>query len=180
MEGSCRRAAEAGEPTSCRAGGCLFSGYAAIHPWSPPVLERGKMFTERIQLRPRYVHVQCGGRIDIEDFLLALNRGLDTAADSGRRAVVIDALNVDGTLSSAERFVLGDQIAYAQRAHDYVAAVVVVAHEPPMEMERLAEKVALKRGAVGKSFTEMSEAEQWIEELLAGWDDEAGDSEPVS
>ena len=138
------------------------------------------MFTERIQLRSRYVHVQCGGRIDIEDFLLALNRGLESAADYNRRAVLMDALNVDGTLSSAERFVLGDQIAYAQRAHDYVAAVVVVAHEPPMEEQRLAEKVAIRRGALGKSFTEMSEAEQWIEELLAGWDDDAGDSEPLS
>ena len=136
------------------------------------------MRTEQIQLRPRYVHVLCTGRMDIEDFLLALNQGLDSAAGTGRRAVLMDALSVDGTLSTAERFVLGDQIAYAQRTHDWVAAVVVVAHEPPMEPERLAEKVAINRGAVGKSFTDLPAAERWIEDHVENAPD-SEDPEPA-
>ena len=78
----------------------------------------------------------------------------------------MDALKVEGTLSKAERFVLGDDIAYAQRAHGFVAMIVVVADEPPLEAERFAEKVAINRGAVGKSFTDLSDAERWIEDHL--------------
>jgi hypothetical protein len=79
----------------------------------------------------------------------------------------MDAVNVDGTLSKAERFVLGDDIAYAQRAHGFVAMIAVVAKEPPLEAERFAEKVAINRGAMGKSFTDLSDAERWIEDHLA-------------
>jgi coenzyme F420-reducing hydrogenase delta subunit len=38
------------------------------------------MFTENIEVRPRYIHVLCSGTIELEGFVLALNRGLDTAA----------------------------------------------------------------------------------------------------
>jgi hypothetical protein len=124
------------------------------------------MLTDRVEVRPGYVHVVCSGTMELEDFVAALNRGLESAAESGRRAVVMDALDVDGTLSTAERFVLGDEIAYAQRAHGFVALIAVVAHEPPLEAERLAERVAINRGAVGKSFTALSDAEQWIEHRL--------------
>jgi hypothetical protein len=124
------------------------------------------MLIEKIEIRPQYIHVLCSGTIEVEGFVLALNRGLDTAASSGRKAVVMDALKVEGTLSKAERFVLGDDIAYAQRAHGFVAMIVVVADEPPLEAERFAEKVAINRGAVGKSFTDLSDAERWIEDHL--------------
>lgn len=132
--------------------------------YAPPLTET--MLTEKIEVRPQYVHVVCTGTIEIDDFVLALNRGLETAAGSGRRAVVMDALHVDGTLSAAERFVLGDSIAYTQRAHGFVAMIAVVANEPPLERDRFAEKVAINRGAVGKSFTDLSNAERWIEDSL--------------
>ena len=125
------------------------------------------MLTEKIEARPRYIHVRCSGTMDIEEFVLALNRGLAAAASSGREAVVMDALDVEGTLSKAERFVLGDSIAYAQRAHGFVALVAVVAPEPPLDADRFAEMVATNRGAVGKSFTDLSDAERWIEDQLA-------------
>jgi hypothetical protein len=139
------------------------------------------MITNSITVRPRYIHVSCSGRFDRESFVLALNQGLDRATSSGRKAVVMDALNVDGTLSKAERFVLGDEIAYAQRAHGFVAIIAVVANEPPLEAERLAEKVAINRGAVGQSFTELPAAERWIEEYLANLaaGDAPGDSGSV-
>lgn len=125
------------------------------------------MLAEKIEVRPNYIRVLCTGTIEIDDFVVALNRGLEEAARSGRKAVLMDALHVDGTLSGAERFVLGDSIAYAQRAHGFVAMIVVVAKEPPMEPARFAEKVAINRGAVGKSFTDLSDAERWIEDHLA-------------
>ena len=84
------------------------------------------MLTEKIEVRPRYVHVVCGGAIGIEDFLQALNRGLDVAQAVGRKAVLMDARDVDGSLTPVERFVLGDGIAHAQRAHGFVAMVAVV------------------------------------------------------
>lgn len=125
------------------------------------------MRIEEIEIRPSYIRVSCTGTIEIDDFILALNRGLEAAARAGRKAVVMDALHVDGTLSGAERFVLGDSIAYAQRAHGFVAMIVVVANEPPLEPARCAETVAINRGAVGRSFTDLSDAERWIEDNLA-------------
>jgi hypothetical protein len=125
------------------------------------------MLIEKIEARPRYIYVRCSGTIDIEEFALALNRGLEAAAGSGRKAVVMDALQVEGTLSKAERFVLGDSIAYAQRAHDFAALIAVVSTEPPLEAGRFAEMVAINRGAVGKSFTDLSDAERWIDAHLA-------------
>jgi hypothetical protein len=50
-----------------------------------------------------------------------------------------------------------------------------VANEPPLAADRFAEKVAINRGAVGKSFTELTDAEQWIEDHLATF---AGGSTP--
>ena len=125
------------------------------------------MLTEKIEVCPQYIRVLCTGTIEVEGFVLALNRGLETAARSGRKAVVMDALHVDGTLSKAERFVLGDSIAYAQRAHGFVAMIAVVSNEPPLAPDRFAEKVAINRGAVGKAFTDLSDAERWIEDHLA-------------
>jgi hypothetical protein len=125
------------------------------------------MLIQKIDVRPRYIHVLCTGTIEIDGFVLALNRGLEAAASSGRKAVVMDALRVDGTLTRAERFVLGDNIAYAQRAHDCVAMIAVVSTVPPLASDRFAEKVAINRGAVGKSFTDLSDAERWIEDKLA-------------
>ena len=122
---------------------------------------------KRVDVLARYVLVVCAGTMDREDFVDALNRGLESAARSDRRIVLIDALDVQGSLTTPERFVLGDEIAHAQRAHDIVAAIVVVANEPPLDPERLAEKVAINRGAVGNSFTSRTEAEQWIDEYLA-------------
>ena len=125
------------------------------------------MRTERVEVRPRYVHVVCSGPMDVEDFVGAIDRGLASAASAGRGAVLIDALHVHGSLTNTERFVLGDDIAHAQRAHRWVAAIVVVANEPPLEAGRFAEKVAINRGAVGKSFTALSDAERWIDDQLA-------------
>ena len=125
------------------------------------------MFTERVEIRPRYVHVLCGGTLEIEGFLRALDRAFDTAHEAHRKAVVMDALGVEGSLTQVERFVLGEDIAYAQRAHCFVAMVAVVANEPPLDADRLAEKVAINRGAVGKSFTQLADAERWIEERVA-------------
>jgi hypothetical protein len=136
------------------------------------------MLTEKIEVRPRYIHVLCSGTIDIEGFVLALNHGLDAAARSGRKAVVMDALEVDGTLSKAERFVLGDDIAYAQRSHGFAAMIAVVANEPPLEAGRFAEKIAIDRGAVGKSFTDLSDAERWIEDHLAEFAGGASPADP--
>jgi hypothetical protein len=125
------------------------------------------MLIEKVDVRPQYIRVLCTGTIEVDGFVLALNRGLETAASSGRKAVIIDALHVDGTLSRAERFVLGDSIAYAQRAHGFAAIVAVVSNEPPLSPDRFAETVALNRGAVAKAFTDLSDAERWIEDCLA-------------
>ena len=125
------------------------------------------MLIEKIEVRPRYIHVRCSGTIDIEGFILALNRGLEEAAGAGRKAVLMDALHVDGTLSKAERFVLGDSIALTQRAHGFVALIAVLAREPLLDADRFAELVAINRGAMGKAFTDLSDAEHWIEERLA-------------
>lgn len=125
------------------------------------------MLTTRVEIRPRYVHVVCSGTIDVNEFVAALHRGLESASSSGRRAVVMDALGVGGTLSTVERFTLGDDITHAQRVHGYAAVIAVVANEPPLEPERFAEKVAINRGAIGKAFLDLPEAERWIEDRIA-------------
>jgi hypothetical protein len=129
--------------------------------------KRGPMLTEAIEIRPNYIHVLCSGPMKVDDFVAALNRGMESAAIAGRRAVLMDARAVSGTLSTVDRFVLGEDVANAQRAHAFVAAIAVVGHEPLVEVDRLAEKVATNRGAVGKVFTELAEAERWIEEHLS-------------
>src|SRR5215217_1456688 len=138
------------------------------------------MLPEKIEIRPQYVHVVCSGTMEVEDFVAALNHGLEAAAACGRRAVVMDGRSLSGTLTQAERFVLGDDIAYAQRVHGFVAVIAVVSKEPPMEPDLFAEKIAINRGAVGRSFTDLADAERWIETHLAGLParDSAGEREP--
>ncbi|HEY7769362.1 hypothetical protein [Longimicrobium sp.] len=125
------------------------------------------MQTDRVEVLPRYILMVCTGTMNSKEFVVALNRGLESAARSGRRAVLIDALNVQGSLTTVERFELGSEIARAQRAQAAITAIVVVGHEPPLDPERFAETVAINRGAVGKSFTGLAEAEQWIDDFLA-------------
>ena len=125
------------------------------------------MLVERVEVLGAYVVVECSGPMNNEDFLAALDRGLDVAAHAGRKAVLMDALNVHGTMRTMERFFLGDGIAHVQRAHGFVAAIAVLSNEPPMEAGRYAERVAIIRGAIGKSFTDAAEAERWITDHLA-------------
>jgi hypothetical protein len=129
------------------------------------------MLIQRVEVLHRYVHVVCSGTMDLEDFAAGLDLGLESAARSGRRVVVMDALNVQGLLSTLQRFVLGNDIAHIQKTHRFVAAILVVANEPPLEVGRFAERVAISLGAVGKSFTDLADAERWIEDYLATFPD---------
>ena len=122
---------------------------------------------EVIDIRSNYVHAHCTGQVQVDHFVSAVGRALESARSTGLKAILMDVREVTGTLSTVDRFVLGEDIAAMQRTHAFAAAVAVLGKEPLVEADRLGEKVATNRGAIGKVFTDLEEAERWIEEYLS-------------
>ena len=65
--------------------------------------------------------------------------------------------------SLLDRFYLGSSFAAIQQGKEKIVAMVVVGEEPLIDRERFGEIVATNRGAVGKVFTDDSEAVTWLE-----------------
>ncbi len=115
------------------------------------------------ELKSQYAQLSCHGDFEKQALLDLLDEALDYAAQNGVTAVLVDIRNVEGLPSTAERFEMGEAFAEIQLGKETIIAVAIVGREPLIDPERFGETVALNRCAVGKVFTDMVEAVNWLE-----------------
>ena len=117
----------------------------------------------RAELKAQYAQLTCYGVYDKQALLDVLDQALDYAVQNGVTAVLVDICDVEGAPSTAERFEMGEAFAEIQLGKDTIIAIAIVGREPMIDPERFGETVALNRCAVGKVFTDMVEAVNWLE-----------------
>jgi hypothetical protein len=118
----------------------------------------------KIDVQPQYVRLICQGYFNKDAALDLFDEALEIAMKRGRNAVLVDINNLKGAPPSLlDRFYLGSSFAAIQQGKEKIVAMVVVGEEPLIDRERFGEMVAINRGAVGKVFTDDSEAVAWLE-----------------
>ncbi len=106
------------------------------------------------------------GPFTVSDACSAFHEVLRLAAQHGMTKLLLDCLQIEGTLTAADRYVLGEFVARELVVHierqKVLPRLVVVAKEPQRDPNRLAELVARNRGAEVKVVDRMEEALKWL------------------
>jgi len=116
------------------------------------------------QEHPRFLQAILVGAFEPDAFLDACRRALSVAGEKKIATVLIDARQVTGErISTMDRFKVGETFAGIQRGFPFATRVAVLGNEPLVEPGRFGETVAVNRGAVGRVFTDLDEATNWLE-----------------
>ena len=119
----------------------------------------------RYEVEDNYLYIKCKGIFDQKALIEFFGEALRIPVCYGRDTVLVDFREIEGGPPSVlQRYELGVFIA---ERHHLGIRLVVVGEEPLVDPRRLAETVALNRGARGKVFTDLDEAVDWIEEQVA-------------
>lgn len=109
------------------------------------------------EVRGAYVWFGLAGPSDAAELMRFINI---IGADAGARAlsaIVIDVLQMQSGLTTAERFALGQGAADALRGIQKIAVI-----QQPSNLRGFAVMVASNRGTAAESFTSLAEAEAWL------------------
>jgi len=117
----------------------------------------------RSTTHPGYVHVVCEGSYSLDAMLELLDRIFVHVADAGRDAVLTDvrALTVPEP-TMADRYTIAVHIAELQAAQRPRIRLAAVGNEPFIHPERFGEIVATRHGAVARTFTDETQALEWL------------------
>ena len=114
--------------------------------------------------KSNHLHVKCNGEFEAVAFLDACKEALAFACEKKIAAVLIDVRNLTGDVfTTMERYEFGKAFAEYQIRLPIVICAAVLGKEPLIDPDRFAETVALNRGALGKVFTNIEEATNWLE-----------------
>ncbi len=85
-------------------------------------------------------------------------------ASKGRKAVLVDIRGLEGgPPTTMERYKQGVHVAEVQQESGKGILIAVVGNDPMIEPRKFGETVGRNRGAVGRVFTDIDEAVDWIE-----------------
>jgi hypothetical protein len=116
-----------------------------------------------IELRADHVRLTCRGDFCFKDALQMIEAAFAAAINSGRPAVLIDALDLGGAPpTTLERFDMGAYAAKRQHRERKLVRIAVVGEEPMIDPCRFGETVARNRGAMVGVFTDFGEALAWL------------------
>jgi len=118
-----------------------------------------------IQVRPSYLSVEISGLFDLVAAEACLRDILSAAANEGLQKILIDVRRLQGILSTADRFSIGQFVSRERLKHEVTRDVrmAFVGKDPVVEPGRLAETVAVNRGARFRVLTDLEEALDWLE-----------------
>lgn len=120
-----------------------------------------------VEIRSNCVCLSCSGEFTVEDFLNAIKTGLAIAADNEAVALLVDIRDLEGDPpSTMQRFNMGAAVPDLQREHPTLINIAVVGKEPMIDPKRFGETVAVNRGAFGKVFTDIDEANMWLRDRI--------------
>ncbi len=124
--------------------------------------------TLKTQSETDLLRVTLGGEFTMPEAKQTFLQILDAAAQANARRILVDGREVRGTLSTVERYELGEFVALATLdrvssgaiAFPRIACVLV---EPVLDPQRFGEMVARNRGAQLSVFANIDDAVAWLE-----------------
>ena len=118
-----------------------------------------------ISVEPDHVYQRWTGTYSLNEAKRGLQSAIDSALESDRSRVLVDAFGVTGDIPFMERYEIGVFIAEYISAHALgkIWKIAVASHEPPIDPGRFAETVAVNLGAHQfRATTSIDEAFEWL------------------
>ena len=110
-----------------------------------------------------YLRLECSGMFTVESAFAAYERAFALAAEAGRPAVLVDIRTLSGREPTmAERYQWAVRIAELQAEYKPRILVALVGNEPLVHPERFGEIVAARHGAMARTFTDATQALEWL------------------
>jgi hypothetical protein len=102
-----------------------------------------------VTTRPSRIECVCAGDFAMDEALALVRGAFEAAAAQGRSAILIDAREVAGDLTVAQRHEFGAGVAAIQQERETFRGIrcAMVGHQPLVEPNRLAQLVARNRGS---------------------------------
>jgi len=110
-----------------------------------------------IERRNGYLYVEYTEEYKLEKFLSISREVLTICRNEQYSKVLVNILNMQGTLSPMQRFEAG-----VQGARMFRQIKIAVVHRKE-EITRFAEDVGVNRGLNGRIFSQMDKALEWLE-----------------
>lgn len=117
-----------------------------------------------IQVHTDHVCMVCEGDYVLTDALHIIQTALETADRNKLLKILFDWRNVQGQLTTMQRYELAEQGAslYAKMPAAGRILIAMVNNEETVDPERFGEEVAINRGVPLKVTTDMQEALMWL------------------
>ena len=111
-----------------------------------------------------FLRLRCSGHCSLADVTKVYSQVVSAALEHDRSRVLIDAILVDGELTTMERYASSEFIAsdIRQRALGKITRIAVCGREPLIDPQRFGETVAVNRGVNAKASTDVNEAVAWL------------------
>lgn len=127
---------------------------------------RTKMHTNRLRLEQGVLNAVMSGEFELGIAQTQFVELLDEAVKTGAAKVLIDGHQLTGNPREFERFLYGEFVAWAtvdiMRQYNIRLRFAYVIREPLRDPERFGETIAVNRGMDVKTFEDMNEAMQWL------------------
>jgi len=112
----------------------------------------------QIERRNGYLYVEFTEEYKLEKFISISREALTICKQKNHNKILVNILNMPGTLSPMQRFEAG--VRGAQMFHSQFKIAVVFRKE---EITRFAENVGINRGLNGRIFSDLDRALEWLE-----------------
>lgn len=123
----------------------------------------------KIQIEPKkqYLYVHLTGIFELNAAKECSIQFLDAADDFDLFVILVDALSLEGELSTMERFHYAEFMARKSREHKVTQKfdnlrIAYVAKLPIVDPQKFGETVATNRGMLVKATTDFKEAYEWL------------------
>lgn len=118
----------------------------------------------QVELHANYVHISCRGTFNVDAMLEVYESAFRIAASKDRKAVLVDIRGLQGEPPTImERYKQGLHVAKKQQESGMSILIAVVGNDPMIDPRKFGETVGRNRGAIGRVFTDIDEAVDWIE-----------------
>jgi hypothetical protein len=132
-------------------------------PSQPMGAAREKNNLAAIEFRDKYILCTTSGPAVVTELMSLFRNLCEAAAERGCCRIVVDCQELQGSLSTVDKYMLGAEIATRSQALNLTASFVVVGL-PPL-VDGFGALVASNRGLSAQVFRDLTEAIKWVEAL---------------
>ena len=109
-----------------------------------------------------YLLVTATGRVTFSEALAAYKRACDLTVEKGLDQILVDALAVEGELSTLERYDFGRTMAEYCKSRSINPKVATVGKPPTITQDGFGALVASNRGLTAETFSDLQRALDWL------------------